>query len=86
MLASRPLHLSCVAKVSSQPAHHVPGTSLEGLLKDLMSGTYWGPSGDSQRRNAEADNLMKKLFFRRNIPCIIYLFLFSTGRTNIQEF
>ena len=29
---------------------------------------------------------MKKLFFRSNSPCITYLFLFFTGRTNIRKF
>ena len=29
---------------------------------------------------------MKKLFFRSNSPCITYLFLLFTGRTNIQNF
>ena len=29
---------------------------------------------------------MKKLFLRSNSPCITYLFLFFTGRTNIQKF
>ena len=29
---------------------------------------------------------MKKVFFRNNIPCITYLFLFFTERTNIQKF
>ena len=29
---------------------------------------------------------MKKLFFRSNSPCITYLFLFLTERTNIQKF
>ena len=29
---------------------------------------------------------MKKLFFRSNSPCITYLFLFFTGRTNIKKF
>ena len=31
------------------------------------------------------DGLMKKLFFRSNSPCTTYLFLFFTGRTNIQD-
>ena len=31
----------------SQPAHDVPGTSPEGPLKVLTSGTSRGPSGDS---------------------------------------
>ena len=33
-------------KIISQPAHDVPGTSPEGPLKVLTSGTYRGPSRD----------------------------------------
>ena len=69
-----------------QPAHDVPGTSPEGLLKVLTSGIYKGPSGDSQGTNTKIDDFMKKLFLRSNSPCITYLFLFFTGRTNIQKF
>ena len=71
---------------NTQPAHDVPRTSTEGPLKVLMSGTYKGPSGDSQGTNTKIDGCMKKLFFRSNSPCITYLFLFFTGRTNIQKF
>ena len=63
------------AKVT-QPAHEVPRTSPEGPLKILTSGTYRGPSGDPRGTNTKTDDLMKKLFFRRNSPCITYLFLF----------
>ena len=69
----------------SQPVHDVPGTSPEGSLKVLTSGGYRGPSGDSQGTNTKIDNLMKKLFFRSNSPCITYL-MFFTGRANIQKF
>ena len=51
-----------------------------------MSGTCRGPSGDSPETNAKIDNLMKKSIFKSNSPCITYLFLFITGRTNIQKF
>ena len=61
---------------STQPAHDVLGMSPEGPLKVLTSGTYDGPSGDSQWTNIKIDDFMKKLFFRSNTPCIIYLFLF----------
>ena len=72
---------------------HVPGRHTtsrgrplpEGPLKVLASGTYRGLSGDSQGANSKSDNLIKKLFFRSNSPCITYLFLFFTGRTNIQK-
>ena len=36
--------------------------------------------------NTKIDGLMKKLFFKSNSPCITYLFLSFTGRTNIQKF
>ena len=54
----------------SQPAHDVPGTSPEGLLKVLTSGTYRGPSGDPQGTNTKTDNSMRKLVFGSNSPCI----------------
>ena len=60
----------------SQLAHVVPGRSPEGLLKVLMSGTYGGPSADSQGTNTIIDDLMKKLFCRCNSPCITHLFWF----------
>ena len=47
----------------TQPAHNVPGTSPEGPLKVLTSGTSRGPSGDSQVTNTKIDDLMKKLSF-----------------------
>ena len=53
-----------------------PRDAPEGPLKVLMSGTYKGPSGDSQRTNTKIDDFMKKLFSRSNSPCITYLFLF----------
>ena len=65
--------------------HDVLETSPEGSLKFLMSGTYGGPSGDSQRTNTKIDGFMKKNFFRSNSPCTTYLFLFFTGRKNIQK-
>ena len=71
---------------AAQPAHNVPGTSPEGPLKVVTSETYRGPSRDPQGTNTKTDNLMKKLFFRSNSSCITYLFLFFTGRTNIQKF
>ena len=71
---------------TTQPAHNVPGTSPEGSLKVLTSGTYKRPSVDSWRTNTKIDDFMKKLFFRSDCPCITYLFLFFTGRTNIQKF
>ena len=68
---------------NNQPAHDVPGTSLEGPQKILTSSTYKGPSGDSQGTNTKIDDLMKKLFLRSGIT---YQFLFFTGTTNIQKF
>ena len=69
----------------TQPARDVPGTSPEGPLKVLTSGTSRGPSGDSQGTNTKIDDLMKKLFFRYNSPCFTHLFLFFTRKTNIQK-
>ena len=63
-----------------------PGDVPEGPLKVLTPGTCEGPSGDSQGTNTKVDDLMKKIFFRRNSPCITYLFLFFTERANIQKF
>ena len=60
---------------NTQSAHDVLGTYPEGPLKILMSGTYRGPSGDSQRTNTKTDDFMKKLLFRSN-----------SRRTNIQKF
>ena len=53
-----------------------PRTSPEGPLKVLTSETYKGPSGDSQKTYTKIDNFIKKIFFRSNSPCIIYVFLF----------
>ena len=66
---------------NTHPTHDVPGTSPEGPLKVLTSGTYRGLSGT----NTKIDDFMKKLFFSSNSLCIIYLFLFFTVRTNIQK-
>ena len=62
-----------------------PGTSPEGHLKVLTSGTSRGPSEDAQVTNRKIDNLMKKWFFRCNSPCFTHLFLFFTGKTNMQK-
>ena len=70
----------------SQPAHDILGTSPEDPLKVLTSGNYREPSGDPQGTNTKTDDLMKKFFFRSNISCITYLFLFFTARRNIQSF
>ena len=50
-------------QVLTQSARDVPGTSPEGPLKVLTSGTPRGPLGDSQGTNTKVDDLMKKLFF-----------------------
>ena len=44
---------------NTQPAHDVPGTSPEGLLKVLKSETCRGLSGDSQETNTKVDDFMK---------------------------
>ena len=46
----------------TQPARDVPGTSPEGPLKVLTSGTSRGPSGDSQGTNTKINDLMKNWF------------------------
>ena len=51
-----------------------------------MSGTYSGTSGESQGTKTKIYDLMKKLRFRSNSPCITHLFIFFTGITNIQKF
>ena len=81
----RELFLHCPKTGSTQPARDVPWTSPEGPLKVLTSGTSRGPSGDSQGTNTKIDDLMKNLFFRCNSPCFTHLFLFFTGKTNIQK-
>ena len=53
-----------------QPTHDIPGKSPEDPLKVLTSGTFRGPSGDSQVANTKTDGLMKKLLFRKNSLCI----------------
>ena len=62
---------------STQPAHGNPETSLEGPLKVLTSGTYRGPSEDSQGANTKIDiKNFKKLFCSSNSPWITYLLFF----------
>ena len=70
----------------SQPAREVPGTSPEGHLKVLASGTSRGLPGDSQGTNKKIDNLMKNVFFRCNSSCFTHLLLLFTGKTNMQKF
>ena len=53
-----------------QPAHDVSGTSPEGSLKVLTSGTYSEISGD-QYKNWW---FYEKLFFRSYSPCIVSVF------------
>ena len=60
------------------------GTRLPGDVP--QSSPKRGPSGDSQETNTKIDDLMKKLFFKSNSPCITYIFLFFTGRKNLQKF
>ena len=76
---------TCINNNATQPAHDIPGTSPEGPLKVPTSGTSRGPSADSQETNTKIDDLMKKLFFKCISPCFTHLFLFFTGKTNIQK-
>ena len=48
--------------INSPASTRRPGTSLEGFLKVLTSGTSRGSSGDSQGTNTKIDDLMKKVF------------------------
>ena len=66
--------------VISQRAQAIRGVS----LKVLTSETYRGPSGDSQETNTKIYDLLIKLHFRSNSPCILNLFLSFTGKTNVQ--
>ena len=66
-------------------ARNVPGTSAEGPLKFLTSGNPRGPLGDSKGSNKKIDDLMKKMIFRCNSLCFTHLYLFFTGKTNIQK-
>ena len=80
------MFLSLTFKVSrTQPANYAPRMSPEGSLKVLTSGTYKGSSGDSQGTNTKTEELMKKLFFKSNSPCITYVILFSAGKNNMQK-
>ena len=75
-----------LAEEFSQPTHDALGKSSEVTLMVLTSGVYRGPSEDFLGTNTKIDDLMKNLFFRSNSPCITYLFLFLTGRADIQKF
>ena len=81
------MSLSLTFKISrTQPAHYVPGTFPEGSLKVLTLGTYRRPLGNSQGTNTKTDELMKKLFFKSNSPCIKYVILFSTGKKIFKNY
>ena len=51
-----------IIKGNTQLVQDVPGTSPEGPLKVLISGTYKGPSGDSQGANQNLTVLRKIVF------------------------
>ena len=63
-------------RLSTQLTRDFPGTSPEGSLKVLTSGTSRRSSGDSYGTNKKIDDLMKKVFFRCNSLCFTHLFLF----------
>ena len=54
----------------SEPAPDAPGSLPEGPPKALTSGTYTKPSQDSRGINAKIDDLIIKLYFSSNSPCI----------------
>ena len=85
-VASAVFWITLFKVILTQLTQDVPVTLPKGPLKVLTSGTYRGLSGDSQRTNTKIYNLMKRLFFRSNSPCITDLFLFFTRRTNFQKF
>ena len=58
--------------VISQRAQAIRGVS----LKVLTSETYRGPSGDSQETNTKIYDLLIKLHFRSNSPCIKFIPVF----------
>ena len=58
---------------NTQPAHDVSRTS--SLLKVLTSGTYRGPSGDSQGTNTKINNFMRKLFFKSIRVLVLHICL-----------
>ena len=63
----RMIHIT-VEKViigNTQPTHDVPGTSPEGPLKVLTSGTCKGPSGNSRGTNTKIYDFMKKNIFQK---------------------
>ena len=68
---------------NTQPAHDAPGTSPEGSLKIRTPRTYRGVLGDSQGTNRNIYDLMIKLYFRSNSPCIKYLFYKKSKYSNI---
>ena len=49
-------------------------------IRDLQ-GTFRELLGDQQK----IDDLMKKVLFNCNSPCFTHLFLFFTGKTNMQK-
>ena len=55
----------------------------EGSLKVLTPGTYREPAGDPHKNNTKIDDLVKKLLFRSNSPCITQLFLFFSQEEEI---
>ena len=55
-------------------------------LKVLTSETSRGSSRYSYGTNKKINDLIKKVFFRCNSPCLTYLLLFFTGKTNMQKF
>ena len=58
---------------TTQPARNVLGTSPEGTLKVLTSGTSRGTSRDSQETNTKTDDLMKKKRFLDVIVLVLHI-------------
>ena len=60
----------------------VPWRSPKGPNVQDLKETFRELSGEQRKTN----DLMKKLFFRCSSPCITDIFLFFTGKANIQSF
>ena len=65
-----------IIKGNTQLVQDVPGTSPEGPLKVLISGTYKGPSGDSQGANTKLDGFEKNCFSEVIVLVLHVCFIF----------
>ena len=76
------IYIMTLAASTRRPGE-IPWRSPEGPnIRDLQE-TFRGLLEDQKKK---IDNLMKKVFFRRNSSCFTHLLLFFTGKTIIQKF